>query len=303
MRKEIKNVEASIKAKLLNYAKKENISFNRLLLYYFQERFLYRLSISKYKNKFILKGGSLLLTLSVGKGRPTQDIDFLVRLDNLDNIKAEKILREIISISTLDGVIFHPDSIKFKNFKENWNVNAIRVSFNATLGSTKSNMQIDIGFKDSVVPDPVFLQYPTILDLPAPKIRGYSWETVIAEKFEAMIKLHTLNSRLKDFYDIHYLASMQTFDSQSLLNAISTTFKKRGLTIEAEPFIFSEKFIGDKEKQIQWKAFLKKTKVKSYDDFSKVILSIKDFLLPITKKIVENKSFSKKWDPQKRIWH
>src|SRR3989338_9126386 len=113
MTKEIKNVAASVKARLLNYAKKEGIAFNRILVYYFQERFLYRVSISEYKNKLILKGGALLLTLDINRGRPTKDIDFLAQYENLDHVTAEKIIREIVTSPVDDGIVFDPASVKW----------------------------------------------------------------------------------------------------------------------------------------------------------------------------------------------
>lgn len=303
MKKEVKNISASIKAKLLNYAKKENLSFNRLLTYYFQERFLYRLSISKHQNKFILKGGALLLTLDVNKGRPTQDLDFSMSLKKIDQDKIQKMIREIIIISLEDGVFFDSNSVKCSDIREGWDINALRITFSATLGTAKKSIQVDLGFKDSVIPDAVSLKYPTILELPIPLIKAYSWETVIAEKFEAMISLHILNSRLKDYYDIYYLSSNQVFHSQILLSAISETFRQRKTILKSEISVFSEEFMKSEEKQNQWESFLRKTKVKVNHNFYDIASSIKFFLEPITNTIYsKNGSFSKIWDPKKKIW-
>ncbi|MBI2335373.1 MAG: nucleotidyl transferase AbiEii/AbiGii toxin family protein [Deltaproteobacteria bacterium] len=302
MTKEVKNITASVKARLLNYAKKEGIAFNRILVYYFQERFLYRVFLSKYKNKLILKGGALLLTLNINKGRSTQDIDFLARLEKLDHPMAEKIVREIAAIQSEDGVIFYPDSVKCSNIREDGTINTLRVHFDATLGSAKGVMQIDISFKDIVIPDPISFQYPTLLDFPAPTLEAYCWETVIAEKFEAMVKLHTLNSRLKDFYDILFLAQRQDFDGKSLRKAIVGTFKKRNIALETTPNVFTPIFMGDETKKVQWQAFLRKTQVTANQDFQKIISLIRDFLEPVATAIAENRDFEKQWDPKKFAW-
>lgn len=302
MTKEIKNRAASVKARLLNYAKKEGIAFNRILVYYFQERFLYRVSISEYKNKLILKGGTLLLTLDVNKGRPTKDIDFLAKYENLDHATAEKIIREIAVIPADDGIVFDPASVKCSNIREDGTINALRLRFNVTLGLARGAMQVDIGYKDSVIPDPILFLYPTLLDLPAPQLKAYCWETVIAEKFEAMTKLHFLNSRLKDFYDILYLARRQRFEGKCLQEAIAGTFKKRSLSFDETSVVFTDKFMNDEIKKVQWKAFLKKTGVVAEDDFATVAALLKDFLAPVVTVIARGKPFTKIWDPQKFQW-
>lgn len=302
MSKEIKNIAASVKDRLLNYAKKEGIAFNRILIYFFQERFLYRVSLSEHKNKLILKGGSLLLSLDINKGRPTQDIDFLARLENLDHPTAEKIIRDIAAIPSEDGVIFYPNSVRCSNIREDGTINALRVHFDATLGSAKGAMQVDIGFKDIAIPDPVPFEYPTLLDLPAPRLEAYCWETVIAKKFEAMIKLHTINSRLKDFYDILYLAKKQDFEGTRLKEAITGTFKKRNIILDPDPIVFTEKFMNDEIKKVQWKAFLRKTKVTADEDFTTIASLIREFLGPVAEAIVNNRSFDKRWNPKKFRW-
>ncbi len=302
MTKEIKNIAASVKARLLNYAKREGIAFNRILVYYFQERFLYRVSISEYKNKLILKGGALLLTLDINKGRPTRDIDFLAKYDSLDHPTAEKIIREIVAIPVDDGIVFDSASVKCFNIREDGTINTLRLRFNATLGSARGAMQVDLGYKDSVIPDPVLFQYPTLLDLPAPQLKAYSWETVIAEKFEAMTKLHFLNSRLKDFYDILYLARRQRFEGKRIQEAIAGTFKKRNLSFDETPTVFTDKFMNDEIKKVQWKAFLKKTNLVAEDNFATVTSLLKEFLAPVVTMIAGDKPFTKAWDPQKFQW-
>ncbi len=260
MTKEIKNVAASVKARLLNYARKEGIAFNRILVYYFQERFLYRVSISEYRNKLIFKGGALLLTLDINKGRPTKDIDFLAQYENLDHATAEKIIREIAASPADDGIVFDPTSVKCSNIREDGTINALRIRFNATLGSARGAMQIDIGYKDSVIPDPILFQYPTLLDLPVP------------------------------------------LEGKRIQEAITGTFKKRSLSFDEAPVVFTEKFMSDETKQVQWKAFLKKTGLIAEESFATVASLLKGFLGPVVTTITEGKPFTKLWDPQKFQW-
>ncbi len=302
MKKEVKNIAASVKARLLSYAKKEGITFNRILVYYFQERFLYRVSLSQHKNKLVLKGGTLLLALDINKGRPTEDIDFLAKVETLNHTTAEKMMREVAQIQFDDGVVFHPESVKSSNIREDGTINALRVHLNATLGSAKGTMQIDIGFKDAAIPDPIAFHYPTLLDFPAPELDAYCWETVVAEKFEAMTKLYTTNSRLKDFYDILYLSQKQNFEGNRLKEAIVGTFKKRNLTIESPPIVFTETFMNDEIKKVQWKAFLKRTGVQADDSFSNIVGLLSQFLGPVAESISKNEAFKKKWNPTSRQW-
>ncbi|MDO8527253.1 MAG: nucleotidyl transferase AbiEii/AbiGii toxin family protein [Deltaproteobacteria bacterium] len=302
MKKEIKNISASVKARLLQYAKKENVAFNRILLYYFHERFLYRVSLSEYKNTLILKGGVLLLALDINKGRPTKDIDFLAKLETLDHSTAVKMIQKIATVAVDDGVVFYSNSVKCSNIREEGDMNALRVHFDATLGSARGAMQVDIGYKDSAFPAPIAFEYPTLLDFPAPHLKAYCWETVIAEKFEAMIKLHTLNSRLKDFYDIAYLATKQNFNGHRLHEAIAGTFKKRDMIIETVPVIFTEKFMQDETKRVQWQAFLRKTNIKADDNFATIVAQIHTFLGPVVEAISNGKGFKKRWDSQKLEW-
>ena len=146
MTKKIKDVAASIHARLLNYAKHEKLNFNRVLLYYFQERFLYRLSISSHKDQLILKGGALLLTLDIEKGRPTKDIDFLSQVPSLTNERATSIIQEISKISANDGVVFDSSSAVASPIGEGADFNALRIKMTAKMGKAIGRIQIDIGF-------------------------------------------------------------------------------------------------------------------------------------------------------------
>ena len=218
----IKNLSESIRAKLFNISKKEKIDFNLIILRYLQESFLYRLSISQYKNKFLLKGGLLLITIDIPKSRPTVDIDFLIRrLKNEPEI-IKNIFIDILSIKVEDGVVFDIKSIMVKNIIEDSNYKGIRVIFNGHIGKIKKQLKIDLGFGDFVYPKAREVEYPSIFGDKETNIKAYCIETIIAEKFEAMISLSLINSRMKDFYDIY-----------TIIKTCDINFRKQSVKIES----------------------------------------------------------------------
>ncbi|MBE0653650.1 MAG: nucleotidyl transferase AbiEii/AbiGii toxin family protein, partial [Bacteroidales bacterium] len=201
----ITNIAKSIRARLLNIARAENKTFQLILIRYFHERFLYRLSISQFCRNFILKGGTLLYIYYREKTRPTKDIDFLgLNIPN-QTISLKKVFSEICSIDyPYDGVKFYVESIMVEEIADHEEYQGIRLLIDASLDTAIQKLQIDVGFGDIMIPDPVDLKYPVFFpDLYSPIIRAYSPETVIAEKFEAMIDLSVINSRMKDFYDVY----------------------------------------------------------------------------------------------------
>ncbi|GAB6137981.1 nucleotidyl transferase AbiEii/AbiGii toxin family protein [Halanaerobaculum tunisiense] len=230
-----KNIEASIKDRLLNIAKSEGINFNQILLLYFHERLLYRLSKSKYKSNFFLKGGILILSSTDFKTRPTKDIDFLAQNISNDPADIKNVFQKICQIKCNDGVEFDPQSITAEVITEGAEYEGIRINITSYLGSARKKLQLDIGFGDAIVPNPQKLDYPGLLDLKRPKINAYSLESVIAEKFESMLSLSLINSRMKDFYDIYTIANSKPFDGRVLQEAITTTIQKRGAPLEKDP--------------------------------------------------------------------
>ena len=204
--KSSKNNPASIHQRLLNKARDEQRTFNELLQYYAMERFLYRLSQSNHSDKFILKGALMLRVWGSPELRPTKDIDMLGRTSNEENSIIRQI-QEILSVEVSpDGLTFNSASIKAERIAEDADYEGQRICFQGSLGSAKVKMQIDIGFSDVIFPAPVESDFPTLLDFPPPRLLCYSRESAIAEKFEAMLKLGELNSRMKDFYDIWLLS-------------------------------------------------------------------------------------------------
>ena len=292
---------ASVKARLLNIAKKEKINFNQVLLLYFQERLLYRLSVSTYKEKFYLKGGLLILSLTDFKTRPTKDMDFLASGISNDVDYIKDIFYQICKIKVNDGVTYNSQTIKAEIINEAADYEGVRLKIKSFLGSAEKLLQLDIGFNDTIIPKPRTLDYPVFLDHKNPVINTYSLESVIAEKFEAMLRLSNINSRMKDFYDIFIISDSETFDGRVLQTAIFTTLQKRGTPIEKKPVIFTKKFINNDRRKKMWQGFLKRIG-KDNIEFFEVMKRINNYLQPIYKVIINEKEFFKKWNYKKGIW-
>jgi len=258
------------------------------------ERFLYRLSQSAHVDRFILKGALMLMVWRSPELRPTMDIDMLGRTSN----KEADIIAQIRDILVLDveadGLAFDPDSIRVERITEDADYAGIRIRFLGALDAVRINMQIDIGFGDVVYPMPEESEFPTMLDLPAPRLLCYSRESSIAEKLEAMVKLGVLNSRMKDFYDIWLLSRQFDFDSSRLAEAIRLTFEQRNTTLPAEIEAFTESFMN--AKQIQWTAFWKR--LQQYHapvSFNEVATAVSRFLSPIIVAISSGQSNPRTW--------
>lgn len=288
MRNEVRNMDASVKARLKNIAKEYKKTFNLILQLYMQERLLYRLSVSEYKDNFILKGGLFLFSMSGFTGRPTRDIDFLAYqiLNDMESIK--EIFKNICKIEYNDSVVFDSNSVLVEEIRKEAEYKGARVKLTGYLGKAKEMLWVDIGFNDIVVPEVITADYPVLLDMDYPKIKMYSFESVVAEKFEAIVSLGELNSRMKDFYDIFILLSEKKFNRDILQNAIVETFKRRGTDILKFDQVFKKEFIEDNNRINQWKLFLKKIGHQNIK-FEYVMDDIKKSLLPIFNNIKKEK--------------
>ena len=277
-------------------SKESGRSFNDLVQYYALERWLYRLSQSGHENLFILKGALMLVAWRAPILRATRDIDLLARTSNdLDGIK--HIISEICQADLPDdGVWFDPDSVTTTRIAEDADYEEVRATFAGRLATTRLSMQIDIGFSDVVTPGPVEISYPTILDYPAPVLRAYNRETVIAEKFDAMVSLGRLNSRMKDFFDVWLLASTSDFSGADLSAAILATFRRRGTELTAVPQTFEDDFLFDPSKRSQWTGFLKRMRPsEAPSTFSDAVTSIRVFLQPVHEALCSGDSFTMTW--------
>jgi predicted nucleotidyltransferase component of viral defense system len=249
------NPAASIRARLLRLAQQSGEDYQRVLGRYGIERFLYRLGQSSYRDRFALKGATLF-TLWTGRAhRPTRDLD-LLGWGSSDTGDVETAIRTIAEMHEEDGVLFDPSSVQGTAIKEADEYDGVRVKFSADLDGARIPMQVDIGFGDAVYPDPRFADFPVLLQMPAPRIRAYPRESAVAEKLHAMVALGIRNTRMKDFYDVWFMATTWEFDLETLYKAIETSFKRRGIAVpQALPFALTEDFVNDAQKRQQWRAF------------------------------------------------
>ncbi|HEY2050401.1 MAG TPA: nucleotidyl transferase AbiEii/AbiGii toxin family protein [Caulobacteraceae bacterium] len=219
------------------------------------ERLLYRLSRSKFAHRFVLKGAMLMMTWFEEPHRGTRDLDLLGFGDpNPDSLIA--VFREIMAAEEEDGLVFDVEGLRADAIREDMEYGGVRLRTIASLERARIAVTIDIGFGDAIEPGTVLIDYPALLDMPAPRLRAYARETVIAEKFQAMVVLGRANSRMKDFYDIWVLSKSHEFDADRLAAAIAATFDRRATEVpEAQPDALTPEFAEDAAKQAQWKAF------------------------------------------------
>lgn len=292
-----RNYAASVRQRLLNYARSGDQDFNFVLRTYAMERLLFRLSRSPYIDNFVLKGALLFKIWSGDFYRQTRDMDVLVfQPQTVDSLSA--IFKDISQISFPDDALTYlSDTVNVNEIREEQPYGGFRVKLTAMLGAAKIHLQVDCGFGDVITPDPVATDFPTLLDFPAPNLRTYPKETVVAEKFEAIVRLGLANSRMKDFYDLWALACNFPFAGPTVAAAVQNTFKRRRTTIpKGTPPAFNVAFIQNPMKQIQWKAFVQKNRfVKVERDFGKTIELVKSFLLPVIDSIAKSELFEMTW--------
>lgn len=277
------NLAASVKARLLNRARQTGTVFSELLQRYAMERFLYRLSRSEYAGQFVLKGALLFAVWSDYSRRTTLDIDLLGFVENSLN-SLEKTVREVCAVPVCeDGIMFDPSSVKAVRIKEDADYEGVRLLISATIERSRQTVQIDVAFGDSMVPDAVTQPFPVLLDFPAPVLRCYHPLTVLAEKFEAMVKLGSLNSRMKDFYDVWCIIKQSSFSAEEVRTACKSTFSNRGTSFAVEGDFFSEEFAVAPEKQMQWQAFCRKQNLAGTapDLFQTVVKELRAFFIPL----------------------
>ncbi len=274
------NLEASVRQRLLNLSRERKEDFNLILTRYTIERLLYRLTCSTYAENFVLKG-AMLMAVWVGEShRPTRDLD-LLGFGDASSQYLKQVFQQICQIQVEDdGLIFEDESVEIIEIREGQDYPGQRVKFTAKLGNARIRVQVDVGFGDAVTPEAVQIEYPSLLDFPSPQIRAYPKETVVAEKLETMIRLGMVSSRMKDFYDLHILSKIFSFDGVTLAKAIKATFDRRETKIPIEiPIAFSDESSKNPDKITQWKAFLNRNNLEnSAVDFSQLVDELRTFL-------------------------
>jgi len=296
---EVKNLAASVKARLANLARAQKEDFQEFLSRYGRERLLYRLSVSEYRERFILKGALLFAYWTGTPHRPTRDMDLLGH-GAPDIALLEEVFRNLCKLEVQpDGLEFQPDSVKGERIKDEEKYQGVRLHMTALLEKTRVTLQVDVGFGDRIVPGPEEIDFPTLLDFPAPHLKSYTRESMVSEKFEAMVKLGMLNTRMKDFFDVWSASQEFSFDGPTLCKAVKTTFATRGTKVPNEPpLALTPEFYDDREKNTQWKAFLNKSKLnaegKSLPEIAAVLSS---FLMPVSAAVAKQEAFNQKWQP------
>ncbi len=299
-----KNIGASVRQRLLNKARETGRPFSELLQYFAMERFLYRLSKSEYAEKFVLKGALMLTAWNAPLLRPTMDIDLLGRIGN-DIGTMAGIVREICAepVEPDDGLMFDAATVQGERIAEAAEYEGVRIRFRATLDAARIQMQLDVGFGDIVVPAAMLTTYPTILDLPAPRLLAYSKETAVAEKFEAIVKLGELNSRMKDFFDIWLLSCSFDFDGPTICEAIEKTFERRGTVLPiGEPVALTAEFSGNPQKRAQWAGFIRRMKLREVPSLGEIIDRLREFLVPVKAAVLAGERFRSRWVAGGQRW-
>ncbi len=264
MRVDESGLVQSVRARLLATATAAASDPNTVLARYGIERFLYRLSISPYADRFVLKG-AMLLSAWLGQGaRPTRDIDLLgLGPFTLDAIA--DMAREVCGLSCEpDGMTFLPETVKVAEIRTSGQYRGARLSLSGVLGRARVRVQVDVGIGDATIPGPAFLDYPSLLGFPNPRLRAYQPETVVAEKVHAMTVLASANTRLKDVHDVAALCHQVDFDGATLVSAIEATFARRNTEIPGTlPAALTTEFTANPARETQWKAFLKRSRLDS----------------------------------------
>jgi predicted nucleotidyltransferase component of viral defense system len=303
VKKPVKNLPASVKIRLTTLARDTSRPFNEVLQYYAIERFLFRLSCSPHHRNFILKGGLIFYARQVPLRRPTRDIDLQASTSNaIDDV--ERIVREICAQPVdPDGMRFDPASVVGERIMDTAILQGVGVKCLAFLGTAQITVKLDVSCGNIITPQDIVLNYPTLLDIHEPRLRVYPYETVIAEKLQALVFLGSLNDRLRDFYDLWLLSQQINLAGSTLRDAIHATFTYRHTVIPTlAPIGLTEDFAETRQRQ--WQAFLNKlaSTPEPVADFGAVLARLRAFLLPPLVAAAHNSAFAATWTAGGVAW-
>jgi len=292
-----KNIPASVKQRLLNLSQQSGVEFNIILTKYVLERLFYRISVSRLRDRFILKGAMLFWVWKQLLHRTTRDADFL----DLESTSLERLNLEFREMCELkiedDGVQFLSESVRATEIRGHTTFKGVRINITGILGKAKVSLQIDIGFGDACVPAAEFVDFPVLLDYPTPQIKAYAQETMIAEKFHAIVDLGMRNSRMKDYFDIFYLSREFDFKGKELSRALVATFERQATALPRRaPIGLSPEFSSDSSKKIQWKSFLIQKNVLDIETkFEQIVAAVRKFLMPPSSASAKGMDFVRYW--------
>lgn len=279
-----KNTIQSIKQRLKNLSVEKKIDYDYLLLVYMNEGLLRRLQASRFIRNFILKGGFLLSSILNNLGRTTRDLDFLGKKIGNDASGVEDVFRDICSIHEDDCLIFLTEKLEAIEIKEDNVYPGIRVTVPCLPGRSKHKLQFDIGFGDTITPHENEYDLSSIFHGKPINLFVYPLESIIAEKFEAMITLGEINSRMKDFYDLFIIFKNYRIDFEILAAAIRNTIHSRKTTCPENPAVFSDQFYSDPARMRMWSRFLNRAGIKDDLPFQEILVTMKQYLEPIYSK-------------------
>lgn len=280
MPKELKDIGASVRARLLQISKEKGRNFDLIMVHYVIERLLYRVSQSRHADTFILKGAMLLMTWFDEPLRRTRDLDLLGHgSPNPDAVL--NVFKEILTQEQPDGVVFDSEATRVRQTRRNEVYGGVQIRAVANIAGARIVVPVDVGFGDAVEPPAQQLEYPVLLDMPAPRLRGYSRETVVAEKFQALIELGLANSRMKDYFDLWIIINTGEINRELLLRAIAATFSRRGTSVPCEtPAGLSSAFANDPQKIQQWANYKNNLEIEP-GELSCVVDALAAYLMPI----------------------
>ena len=300
-----RNMSASVRDRLLALAKQQNEEFQNVLTRYANERLLYRLSQSSYCDTFTLKGATLFACWTGDMHRPTRDLDLLGH----GATDINQVVNAFVTICSQnveeDGLVFMPDTVKGTTIKEGEEYEGVRISLRAMLGKASIPVQVDVGYGDAVTPLAQKTVLPTLLKMPSAELFIYPRETVVAEKCQAIVKLGLANSRVKDFYDLWYLAAHFDFDGLLLAQAVKATFRRRKTPVPAQtPTGLTSAYYDDPSHQAQWRAFAGRSSLSGAIvlDFESVIAVLVSFLMPLLIAVQAETAFNQSWNCGVVLW-
>jgi hypothetical protein len=291
------NLSASVRQRLINLSKTRGEAFDLVLARFAIERLLYRLTKSAYADNFLLKGAMLFAVWADEIHRPTRDVD-LLGFGSTESADILKIFRTVCAIPvTPDGINFSDTSVQVEPIREEARYGGVRVQLEARLAGARIPVQVDIGFGDAVTPEPETITFPALLDFAAPVLRAYPIYSVVAEKTEAMVALGEVNTRMKDFFDLGFLAARYEFDGMLLFEALQATFKRRVTPWPVDlPVSLQEEFSSDRERGIRWRAFLRKSGLTEIG-FPSVMTDVREFIGPALAATDAQQLAGRRWIP------